>query len=59
MLPKVTFVFSLHRIDLYAKVSCRLDGLMAGALLALLVRSDNFAPSRILKRAWLLLIMAA
>jgi len=59
MLPKVTFVLSLHRVDLYANVSCRLDDLMAGALLALLVRSDNFVPSKILKRAWLLLMIAA
>jgi peptidoglycan/LPS O-acetylase OafA/YrhL len=39
-------------------VFCRLDGLMAGALLALLVRSDNFAPSKLLKRAWSLLVIA-
>jgi peptidoglycan/LPS O-acetylase OafA/YrhL len=36
-----------------------LDGLMAGALLALLVRSDNFVPSKLLRTAWITLAMAA
>jgi peptidoglycan/LPS O-acetylase OafA/YrhL len=32
---------------------------MAGAVLALLIRSDNFVPSRFLKRAWISLVIAA
>jgi peptidoglycan/LPS O-acetylase OafA/YrhL len=32
---------------------------MAGALLALLVRSDDFVASKLLKRAWILLAIAA
>jgi hypothetical protein len=32
---------------------------MAGALLALLIRSENFVPSKLLKRSWILLLIAA
>jgi peptidoglycan/LPS O-acetylase OafA/YrhL len=57
--PALRYYLSLHRVDLYTNIFCRLDGLMAGALLALLIRSDNFAPSKVLKRAWILLLLAA
>ena len=49
--PALRYYLSLHRVDLYTNIFCRLDGLMAGALLALLIRSENFVPSKILKRA--------
>jgi peptidoglycan/LPS O-acetylase OafA/YrhL len=57
--PALRYYLSLHQVDLYTNIFCRLDGLMAGALLALLIRSENFVPSRVLKRAWILLIIAA
>jgi peptidoglycan/LPS O-acetylase OafA/YrhL len=57
--PLLRYYLSLHHVDLYANIFCRLDGLMAGALLALLIRSENFAPPRLLRRAWILLLIAA
>jgi peptidoglycan/LPS O-acetylase OafA/YrhL len=57
--PALRYYLSLHHVNLYTNIFCRLDGLMAGALLALLVRSDNFVPSKLLKRAWTLLLIAA
>jgi peptidoglycan/LPS O-acetylase OafA/YrhL len=57
--PVLRFYLSFHRMDLYTNLFCRLDGLMAGALLALVVRSNTFLPSRFLKAAWLSLFIAA
>ena len=57
--PALRYYLSLHRVDLYTNVFCRLDGLMAGAFLALLVRSDDFLPSKLLKGAWILLGVTA
>ena len=57
--PMLRYYLWLHHVDLYTNIFCRLDGLMAGALLALLVRSDNFVPSKLLQRAWILLLIAA
>ena len=56
--PVLRYYLSLRHVDLYINVFCRLDGLMAGAILALLVRSENFVPAKLLKRAWVLLIGA-
>ncbi len=56
--PVLRFYLSLHNVDLYSNVFCRLDGLMAGGLLALIVRSTTFLPSRFLKAAWLSLFIA-
>jgi peptidoglycan/LPS O-acetylase OafA/YrhL len=39
-------------------VFCRLDGLMAGAFLALTARSDTFQPAAFVKRAWMVLFLA-
>src|SRR3989442_3323272 len=39
--PALRFYLSVHHVDLYTNVFCRLDGLMAGALLALGVRSED------------------
>jgi peptidoglycan/LPS O-acetylase OafA/YrhL len=52
------FYLSLHHVDLYANVFCRLDGLMAGALLALTVRSNGFLPSKFTRRAWISFFVA-
>jgi len=56
--PALRVYLSLHHVDLYSNVFCRLDGLMAGGLLALVVRSNTFLPSRFLKAAWLSLFIA-
>ena len=55
--PVLRYYLSLRHVDLYINVFCRLDGLMAGAILAVLVRSDNFVPANLLKRAWVLLLV--
>ncbi len=44
--PGLRYYLALRHVHLYTNVFSRMDGLMAGALLALLVRSDQFAPSR-------------
>ena len=56
--PAFRLYLSFHAVDLYTSVFCRLDGLMAGALLALAVRSDAFLPSRFVRIAWMALIIA-
>jgi peptidoglycan/LPS O-acetylase OafA/YrhL len=56
--PALRLYLSFHGVNLYANVFCRLDGLMAGALLALVVRSDTFLPSRFVRRAWMVLAFA-
>jgi peptidoglycan/LPS O-acetylase OafA/YrhL len=57
--PVLRFYLSLHQVNLYSNVFCRLDGLMAGGLIALAVRSDTFLPSRFLRSAWLSVFIAA
>lgn len=39
-------------LQIYSNTFSRLDGLMAGALLACVIRSKGFEPSRFLGRAW-------
>lgn len=57
--PALRYYLSLHHVDLYTNVFSRLDGLMAGALLAILVRSENFVPLKLLTPAWISLVIAA
>src|ERR1700674_4160391 len=57
--PALRFYLSLHHVDTYPTLFCRLDGLMAGALLALTVRSDSFVPSKFIRIAWIALCIAA
>src|SRR3989441_5759727 len=57
--PALRFYLSLHHVDFYTNVFCRLDGLMAGALLALGVRSDAFRPSKFISLAWISFLLAA
>ena len=57
--PALRFYLSLHHVDFYTNVFCRLDGLMAGALLALVVRSEAFLPSKFVRPAWISLFLAA
>ena len=40
LMALLRFYLAAHGVNLYINVFCRLDGLMAGALLALFVRSD-------------------
>jgi peptidoglycan/LPS O-acetylase OafA/YrhL len=56
--PALRFYLSFHDVNLYTNVFCRLDGLMAGALLALAVRSDSFLPAEFVRRAWIVLLIA-
>jgi peptidoglycan/LPS O-acetylase OafA/YrhL len=51
--------FTLKGVGFYANSFCRLDGLMAGALLALVIRSHNFVPVRYWKAAWASLAVTA
>jgi peptidoglycan/LPS O-acetylase OafA/YrhL len=56
--PVLRYYLSIHQVDIYSNVFCRLDGLMAGALLALGIRSKNFVPLRFVKTAWIALLFA-
>lgn len=56
--PALRYYLSLQHVDLYTNVFCRLDGLMAGALLAVVVRSDGFVPAKFLRRAWMCFLIA-
>jgi len=51
--PLTFYLLSLH-ILIYSNVFCRQVGLMAGALLALLVRADAFEPSKRTRAVWIL-----
>jgi peptidoglycan/LPS O-acetylase OafA/YrhL len=55
--PVLRYYLAHHGVDIYSNTFCRLDGLMAGALLAIFVRSNGFVPSRFLKAVWLALIV--
>jgi peptidoglycan/LPS O-acetylase OafA/YrhL len=57
--PVLRFYLSLHQVIIYSNTFCRLDGLMAGALLALVIRSANFSPSKLLTRAWISFLVSA
>src|SRR5205807_5985222 len=57
--PMLRYYLSLHHVIIYSNTFCRLDGLMGGALLALLLRSTNFVPSKLVTSAWIVLLIAA
>ncbi len=57
--PALRLYLSLHGVNIYSNTFCRLDGLMSGALLALLFRSKGFVPSRWIKVAWIALFASA
>ncbi len=57
--PALRFYASLHHVEIYSNTFCRLDGLMAGALLAIVIRSTSFFPSKFVARAWVLLLVCA
>ena len=57
--PALRLYLSLHHVNVYSNVFCRLDGLMAGSLLALFLHSRASCPPRFLKLAWVCLVVAA
>jgi len=57
--PALRYYLSLHHVDIYSNTFCRLDGLMAGALLALVVRSPSFVSEKFLTGAWITLFVSA
>jgi peptidoglycan/LPS O-acetylase OafA/YrhL len=56
--PALRFYLSLHQVNIYSNTFCRLDGLMAGALLALVTRAANFLPSKLVTPAWILFLVS-
>jgi peptidoglycan/LPS O-acetylase OafA/YrhL len=56
--PALRFYLSQHQVNIYSNTFCRLDGLMAGALLALVIRSVSFSPPRLLTSAWITLLVS-
>lgn len=57
--PPVRFYLTLHHVDIYSNLFCRLDGLMAGALLAVLLRAKAFMPLKHVTLAWMSFLLAA
>ena len=53
--PALRLFLSLHNRIIYSNPFCRLDGMMAGALLALLVRMPSERPFRFTQYAWVIL----
>jgi len=56
--PPLRFFLGFHHVDIYSNFFCRLDGLMAGALFAMLVRSKAFVPGKHLALAGISLLVA-
>jgi peptidoglycan/LPS O-acetylase OafA/YrhL len=48
-----------HHVNVYSSFFCRLDGLMARALLAVVLRMKTFGPARYVKLAWASFLLAA
>jgi peptidoglycan/LPS O-acetylase OafA/YrhL len=57
--PALRFYLAMHQVNIYSNTFCRLDGLMAGALLALVIRSASFLPSKFVTQAWILFLVSA
>ena len=57
--PALRFYLAQHQVGIYSNTFCRLDGLMAGALLAIVIRSASFLPSKFIARAWIALLVTA
>lgn len=55
--PPLRLVLFAYGVNLYSNTFARLDGLMAGALLAVVVRSREFVPRKYLGAAWGLLLI--
>ena len=57
--PVLRFFLLREGFHVYPNTFCRLDGLMAGALLALAVRSRSFSPDAYLRPAWVTFLVAS
>jgi peptidoglycan/LPS O-acetylase OafA/YrhL len=57
--PVLRFYLVRDQVNIYSNTFCRLDGLMAGALLAIVIRSASFVPSKSTTRAWIALLVSA
>jgi peptidoglycan/LPS O-acetylase OafA/YrhL len=57
--PLLRFFLAQHHVNIYSSFFCRLDGLMAGALLAVVLRSQTFLPPKYVKLAWMSFLIAA
>lgn len=57
--PVLRFYLAQHQVVIYSNTFCRLDGLMAGALLAIVIRSASFLPDKFVARAWGMLLVSA
>jgi peptidoglycan/LPS O-acetylase OafA/YrhL len=57
--PALRFYLLGHQVVIYSNTFCRLDGLMAGALLAMVTRSISFSPAKFLTRAWSAFLVSA
>jgi peptidoglycan/LPS O-acetylase OafA/YrhL len=57
--PLLRFCLVQHHVDVYPNTFCRLDGLMWGALLALLFRSKTFSREAYVGPAWMALLLAS
>jgi peptidoglycan/LPS O-acetylase OafA/YrhL len=57
--PILRFYLSMHEVNIYSNTFCRLDGLMAGALLAITVRSRSFRQERFVMPAWITVLVSA
>jgi peptidoglycan/LPS O-acetylase OafA/YrhL len=56
--PVLRLFLTTRHVIIYSNPFCRFDGLMAGALLALLIREGGFRPVRFTKTAWVALLVA-
>jgi len=56
--PMLRLYLQANNFNTYSNVFCRLDGLMSGAILALVVRSPSFVSSRFVKSAWVALLIS-
>jgi peptidoglycan/LPS O-acetylase OafA/YrhL len=57
--PLLRFYLLQRHVYVYPNTFCRLDGLMAGALLALVWRSRTFNPLAYARLAWIVFLIAA
>jgi peptidoglycan/LPS O-acetylase OafA/YrhL len=57
--PVLRFFMIQRGMNVYSNTFCRLDGLMWGALLALLFRSQTFTRGNYVRIAWIALLIAA
>jgi peptidoglycan/LPS O-acetylase OafA/YrhL len=57
--PLVGFYLSTHQLYTYSNLFCRIVGPMMGSLLALIVRSEKFQPTKYLNPAWFAFPIAA